>query len=71
MGHGVHAPAPSGLYVPAKHSTAVGEVLPAGHAYPALHGAVHCDNAAAGAAPYCPGSQGPEQAEVVRPLVAP
>ncbi len=34
--HGSHTPAPAKLYVPGGHWTAVADVLPAGHAYPAV-----------------------------------
>ena len=35
---------PALLYVPAGHSTAVGDVDPAGHAYPAVHDPLHDDD---------------------------
>jgi hypothetical protein len=40
-GHAVHDPAPPSLYVPASHSTAIGLVDPASHAYPAAHAPEH------------------------------
>ncbi len=40
-GHSVQAPAPTRLYCPAAHSTAVEFIDPAGHAYPAEHGPLH------------------------------
>ena len=36
-GHAVHTAAPAVEYRPATHCTAVGDVLPAAHAYPAVH----------------------------------
>jgi hypothetical protein len=35
--HAVHEPAPARLYVPALHTVAVALLLPAAHAYPAVH----------------------------------
>ncbi len=56
-GHGSHAPAPARLYVPAGHWTAVADVLPAGHAYPAVQFPLHADVDRPDAEPNVPAGQ--------------
>ncbi len=67
----VHVASARRLYLPAGHTTAVGVVLPEGHANPGVHGPVQLAVVKPLTAPYRPGSQGPEQAAVGRPAVAP
>ena len=52
--HGVQSPDPATLYVPDGHSTAVELVLPAGHAYPALHTPLHDADGKHVSLPYVP-----------------
>jgi hypothetical protein len=69
-GQSVHDPSPIRLYLPVEQLVTVGEMEPAGQAYPALHGPVQ-ELVLAALVPYRPGSHGPEQAAVVSAEVAP
>jgi hypothetical protein len=68
---GVHAVAPAGLYVPAGHTKAVGDVLPAAQANPAVQFPVQDGVVKPPVAPYFPASHSPEQLELLSPLEAP
>jgi hypothetical protein len=67
----VHRPDPIRLYFPAEHMVAVGEVLPATQAYPAVQFPVHDAFVSPGLSPYLPASHGPLQLAVVRPALDP
>ena len=67
----VHSPAPAREYWPAGHSNVVGDVDPAGHAYPAAHGPSHVDTFHPDELPYRPASHGPVHVEVFVAFVAP
>jgi hypothetical protein len=54
-GQGTHTPTPPTLYVPGVQADGVGEVDPAGHAYPAVHGPLQAGDATFDALPYRPG----------------
>jgi hypothetical protein len=67
-GHREHTLEPARLYCPAPHKLAVGVLLPAGHAYPAVHGPVQTLRDWP-ASPNRPALQGPVHEEEVDPLV--
>jgi hypothetical protein len=67
----VQALAPAREYCPATHPVCVGDVDPAGQAYPAVHGPVHVDTVSPVVDPYRPGSHCPLHAALVSPAVAP
>jgi hypothetical protein len=69
--HGVHAPDPATLCLPAAHISAEAFVEPSGHAYPALQLPEQADEVRAGAAPNSPAGQGAVQAEDASPGVLP
>jgi hypothetical protein len=56
-GHAVHTAAPAVEYRPATHCTAVGDVLPAAHAYPAVHWPEQAPDGRPVAAPKVPAGQ--------------
>jgi hypothetical protein len=70
-GQAVQTPAPPKLYVPGKHNVAVGDVLPAAQAYPAVHGPAHDEEVRADTSPYLPAGQGPEHASVASAVALP
>jgi hypothetical protein len=59
------------LNCPALHWSAIDDVEPGGHTYPAVQFPEHDDVVRPDVAPYFPASHGPEQLAVVRPGVAP
>ncbi len=70
-GHGSHTPAPARLYEPGWHWTAVADVLPAGHAYPAMQFPLHADVSSPDAEPKVPAGQAAVHADVFIAAVAP
>jgi hypothetical protein len=69
--HCVHAPAPPSEYVPATHCTAVADVEPAGHAYPAAHGPLQDADVAPVLLPNLPATHCPVHDDTAMPAVAP
>ncbi len=67
----VHTPDPAALKVPGLHMLVVGDIDPAGHAYPAVQLPEHSDDARPDVAPYLPASHGPLQLAVTSPAVDP
>ncbi len=63
-GHGSHTPAPTRLYEPGGHWTAVADVLPAGHAYPAVQFPLHGGVDSPDAEPKVPAGQAAVQLEL-------
>ena len=63
----LHPLEPATLYFPAGHTAAVGDVDPAGHAYPALHGPLHDDDCSPLVLPYRPPLHGPLHVTLFRP----
>jgi hypothetical protein len=70
-GHWVQDPAPAPLYCPAGQMDAVALVLPAGQAYPAVHGPLHVATVRPTLAPYLPAAHGPLQPAVGSAAVPP
>ncbi len=70
-GHGEHPLEPARLYCPAPHTLAVGLVLPAGHAYPAVHGPVQALRDWPATSPYRPPRHSPLQLAAPRADVLP
>jgi hypothetical protein len=50
-GHALHTPAPAREYCPALQMAAVGDTLPAAHAYPGVHCPLHAAVVSPGTAP--------------------
>jgi hypothetical protein len=69
-GHVAHTPAPAALYLPWAQTDVVLFVLPAGHAYPAVHAPEQLLVVAA-AEPHRPASHSPAQAHVGSPVAFP
>ena len=69
--HGVQLPDPATLYDPTAHCTAVGDVEPAGQAYPAGHTSLQFDDVRPVVLPKRPATQDPLHTPLVKPAVAP
>jgi hypothetical protein len=65
--HTLHDPDPLKLYHPAPHTIAVAEVLPAGHAYPAVQFPEHDAVDSPTVAPKMPAGHGPVHCDEVSP----
>ncbi len=66
--HGLHTPDPVKLKEPAAHRMAVAEVLPVGHAFPAVQFPLHAAVGSPAVAPNVPAGHGPVHCDEVSPV---